>query len=172
MNLVHRRFAAFAIATGLLFGANLVSAKAGPHKKEILSHNRQLVERYFNEVWNQGKVDVLNELLSSDYKNFTPSTPNPPLGPDGLKPIVLAIRKGFPDLHYTIKDIVVTENAVAVRVVMEGTNTGELFGNKPTGKKVSVNQIQIETIRDGKIVEHWRVTDELEMKRQLEASGR
>lgn len=133
----------------------------------VETHNKQLVERYFNEVWNKGNVDVLDSLLSPDYINHTPSTPNPPKGAAGLKPIVNAIRKGFPDLHYAIQDMVVTPNRVVARVIMTGTQTDTLFGTPPTGKPVSVNQINMEEIVDGKIAEHWRVTDELTMMKQL-----
>jgi steroid delta-isomerase-like uncharacterized protein len=129
--------------------------------------NKQIIQTYFNEVWNKGNVDVLDELLSTDYINHTPSTPNPPQGAIGLKPIVLAIRKGFPDLHYEIKEIITTKDRVVARVLMTGTQTDSLFGIPPTGKRIKVNQINIEKIENGKIVEHWRVTDELTMMKQL-----
>lgn len=57
-----------------------------------LNRNRKLIQRYFKEVWNEGNVDLLDELLTPDYVNHSPGLPNPPLGPDGLKPIVLAMR--------------------------------------------------------------------------------
>lgn len=129
--------------------------------------NRRIIQRYYAEVWNQGKLDVLDELLDRQYINHTPSTPNPPRGPDGLKPIVAAIRKAFPDLHYEIKDIIVNDSVVVGKVIMTGTHQHTLFGLPPTGRKVSVNQITIEKIRNGKIIEHWRVTDELTMMKQL-----
>jgi steroid delta-isomerase-like uncharacterized protein len=123
--------------------------------------------RYFEEVWNQGRLDVLDELLAPDYVNHTPSTPNPPPGPAGLKPIVQAIREAFPDLHYRIEDAVATDDAVILRVVMTGTHRGALFGLAPTGRRIEVKQINIEHIRNGRIAEHWRVTDELTLMRQL-----
>lgn len=130
-------------------------------------HNRKIVETYFNEVWNKGNVDALDTLLARDYINHTPSTPDPPRGPAGLKPIVQAIRAGFPDLHYQLMDLVVTHDRVVARVLMTGTHTGTLFGIPPTGRRVQVNQINIEQIQQGKIAEHWRVTDELTMMKQL-----
>ncbi|GAA3965075.1 hypothetical protein GCM10022246_17700 [Pedobacter ginsengiterrae] len=129
--------------------------------------NEQLVRTYFGEVWNKGRVGYLDKLLSNNYINHTPSVPNPRKGPEGLKPIVLAIRKGFPDLHYEIMDVIATNDRVVARVVMTGTNTDSLFGSPPTGKKIRVNQINIEKIENGRISEHWRVTEELELNRQL-----
>jgi len=133
----------------------------------VPEQNKKIVQRYYTEVWNQGKLDVLDSLLDKRYINHTPSTPNPPLGPDGLKPIVAAIRKAFPDLHYEIKDIVVNDSMAVVRMVMTGTQLDSLFDLPATGRKIRVNQINIEKIRNGQIVEHWRVTDELTLMKQL-----
>lgn len=84
-----------------------------------------------------------------------------------MKPIVAAIRRAFPDLHYEIKDIVVNDSMAVARVVMTGTQLDSLFTLPPTGRKITVNQMNIEKVRNGKIVEHWRVTDELTLMRQL-----
>lgn len=150
--------------SGALLLLSTACNQVGP---AVEQKNKQLVERYFNEVWNKGHVEVLDELLSQDYINHTPSVPNPPKGPGGLKPIVNAIRKAFPDLHYTLKDVIATNNRVVARVVMTGTQTDTLFGIPPTDKQVNVNQINIEEIVNGKIAAHWRVTDELTMMKQL-----
>jgi steroid delta-isomerase-like uncharacterized protein len=152
-------------------GVSATSLSSAHEPQLASSAHRQdgqtLARRYFEEVWNQGKVDVLDELLAPDYINHTPSTGRPPKGPDGLKPIVLAIRRAFPDLHFTIEDVIVTPETVVIRTTMTGTHEGDLFGIPPTRRKVSVMQIQIERIKDGRIVEHWRVTDELSLMRQL-----
>ena len=60
-----------------------------------IHENRELIRTYFDEVWNKGRVELLDELLTPDYINHTPSSPNPIAGPEGLKPIVLEMRKGF-----------------------------------------------------------------------------
>ena len=126
-----------------------------------------VVSRYFDEVWSQGRLDVLDELLAPNYVNHTPSTPNPPPGPGGLKPIVAAFRVAFPDLHFTLLDVLVEGDKVAVRVRMEGTHDGPLFGIPATHRRVRVDQLNIEQFEGGRIVHHWRVTDELGLMRQL-----
>ncbi|MFC5410232.1 ester cyclase [Larkinella bovis] len=132
-----------------------------------IHHNQQLIETYFKAVWNEGDLDSLDNLLTADYRNHSASIPNPQPGPAGLKPIVAAMRHAFPDLQYTIQDLIVTPNNVVARVVMSGTQTGDFFGIPPTNRTVEVAQINIERIRDGKIAEHWRLTDELALMRQL-----
>ncbi len=133
----------------------------------VINENKMIINRYFEEVWNQGKLDVLDEIVSVDYINHSPGMPNPLRGPEGIKPIVTAIRDAFPDLKYVIENIVVSEDQVAVHTTMYGTHRGDFFGLAPTGKTIKVAQMQIERIENGKIVEHWRVTDDLTMRRQL-----
>lgn len=132
-----------------------------------LQANKRIIERYFEEVWNQGRVDVLDELLSDDYQNHSPGLPDPKPGPEGLKPIILMMREGIPDLHYAIEDLVVATDRVAAYVRMTGTHTGSFFGIAPTGKAIDVRQMQIEWIRDGRICQHWRITEDLKLMRQL-----
>lgn len=129
--------------------------------------NKAVITRYFEEAWNQGKLDVLDEIIDPHYINHSPGMPNPKPGPEGLKPIIAGMRKAFPDLRFEIKNMVVTDKQVAIHCVMHGTHQGDLFGMPPTGKIVKVNQIQIEHIVNGKIIEHWRQSDDLGMLQQL-----
>ena len=137
----------------------------------ILERNRQIIEQYFYEVWNAGNLDKLEDLITPDYINHSPSTTNPEPGPTGLKPIIAAMRAAFPDLNYQIEDLVITEDKIVARVIMRGTQSGDFFGLPPTNKKVEVSQMNIEAIRDGKISQHWRVTDELKLMQQLGIVG-
>jgi steroid delta-isomerase-like uncharacterized protein len=132
-----------------------------------VEQNRQLITRYFEEVWNQGRLDVLDEIMAPDYLNHSSSIPDPRPGPADLKPIVKAMREGIPDLKYDILDMVITAEKAAVFLRVTGTHSGTFFGIPPTGKKIDVRQMQIEWIRNGKIWQHWRVTDELSLMRQL-----
>lgn len=153
----------------LMAGWLVVSACGDDHgvRQAALDGNKVLVQRYFNEVWNQGKTDLLDSLLDKDYINHTPSDTSVGKGREGLRQIIRAIRRGIPDIHYEIQDMVVTGDRAAVRLVVTGTQTDSLFGLPSTGRQIRVNQINIEEIVNGKISEHWRVTDELEMMKQL-----
>jgi len=131
-----------------------------------IEKNKSIIERYY-EAWNKGNLEVLDEIIDADYVNHNPGIPDLARGPDGLKPIIIALRNGFPDLHFEIDDMVITEDKVAVRCTMHGTHLGDLFGLSASGKKVKVNQIQIEYIKNEKIIEHWRQSDDLSMMKQL-----
>lgn len=132
-----------------------------------LKNNEQLIRKYF-EIWNNGKLDELDEIISPDYINHNPGLPDPIPGPEGLKPIIKEIRKAFPDLKYLIENMVISEHQVAVHTTMYGTHKGDFFGIAPTHKEIKVNQMQIERIVNNKIIEHWRVTDEIALLKQLE----
>ena len=133
----------------------------------VKQQQTDLIHRYFDEVWNRGRVEVLDDILTSDYINHSPSVPNPEPGPLGLAPIVEAMRRAFPDLRYDIEDIVHGEDSLAVRLTVSGTHRGDFFGIPPTGRAFCVTQINIERLREGRIAEHWRTMDELGLLRQL-----
>jgi len=129
--------------------------------------HRTLIERYFGELFNQGRVDLVDMLLHPDYVNHSPGSPDLPTGRDGVPQVVRMLRAAFPDLHYAIEDLVVGPDAVAARTLMTGTHLGPFFGVPATGKPIRVVQFTIERIRDGRIVAHHRLTDELTLQRQL-----
>jgi steroid delta-isomerase-like uncharacterized protein len=132
-----------------------------------IDHVNRLVTRYFEEVWNQGRVDVLDELLTPDYRNHSSSLPDPRPGPADLKPIVAAMRVAIPNLHYDILDLVAAPDKAAIHTRLTGTHMRELFGIPATGRTIDVRQMQIEWIEHGRIAQHWRITDELSLLRQL-----
>ena len=77
------------------------------------------------------------------------------------------MRKGIPDLSYAIEETIITEDRVVARVLLKGTHLDSLFGIPATGKSIEIRQINVEYIKNGKIVEHWRVSEELKMMQQL-----
>ena len=128
--------------------------------------NKAIMRRYFG-VFDQGNIDLLDELLASDYINHTPATPDLPTGPEGVKAVVSMFRSAMPDLRVLIEDMIAEGGKVATRYTLEGTHEGELFGVPPTGQRLSIESITVERVSEGKIREHWRVTDELGMMQQL-----
>ena len=78
-------------------------------------------------------------------------------------------RSAIPDLRIVVEDMIAEGDKVAVRYTLEGTHEGELFGVPPTGQRLGIKSISVERVSDGKIIEHWRVTDSLDMMQQLGA---
>jgi steroid delta-isomerase-like uncharacterized protein len=125
------------------------------------------IVRQFWGVWGEGNIDLVDELLAPDYVNHSPATPDLPTGPDGVKGVVAMFRSGMPDLSVLVEDMIAEGDKVATRYTLEGTHEGELFGVPPTGQRLSIKSISVERVSDGKIREHWRITDTLDMMQQL-----
>jgi steroid delta-isomerase-like uncharacterized protein len=132
---------------------------------------RSVIQRYFDELFNQGRLALVEELLAPDYVNHSPGSPDQPRDRAGVAAVVSALRGAFPDLHYQIEQLVEGPDAVAVRTTMTGTHRGDFFGLPATGRTIRVSQITIEQFRDGRIVAHHRLTDELSLLRQLGQPG-
>ncbi len=128
--------------------------------------SKATMRQYFG-VFEQGNIDLLDELLAPDYINHSPATPDLPTGPEGVKAVVSMFRSAMPDLRVVIEDMIAEGDKVATRYTLEGTHEGELFGVPPTGQRLSIKSISVERVADGKIREHWRITDTLDMMQQL-----
>ena len=129
--------------------------------------NREIVQRFWG-VW-EGDLGLVDELVGADYVNHSPGMPGQPDGPEGIKAIVKMFRAGMPDLGFVIEDVITEGDKVVMRYRIEGTHEGELFGVPPTGRRVSIESVTVERVSGGKIREHWRVTDTLDMMQQLGA---
>ena len=130
--------------------------------------SKTIVRRFWG-IWEEGNIDLVDELLAPDYINHTPASPDQPTGPEGVKGVVAMFRSAIPDLRVVVEDMIAEGDKVAVRYTLEGTHEGELFGVPPTGQRLSIKSISVERVSDGRIREHWRVTDSLDMMQQLGA---
>jgi predicted ester cyclase len=120
-----------------------------------------MVRQTFEAIWNRGNLAVIDERFSSDYIDHTS-----PLieGPEAGKQFVLAIRRAFSDLHYTIEDQIAEGDRVVTRWTAQGTHQGEFQGRSPTGKRVRLTGISIYRVAGGKLIEGWTKVHILEME--------
>jgi steroid delta-isomerase-like uncharacterized protein len=130
--------------------------------------NKRSITSFFEEVYNQGNVALLDELLAPDFVSH--DTGNPTHDREGVKQIVGAIRAAFPDVRFTANDIVADGDKVAARFTMRGTQRGEFMGIAATNKDVTVTGIDIVRFSDGRAVEHWHEWSGLELMQQLGVS--
>jgi steroid delta-isomerase-like uncharacterized protein len=133
----------------------------------MTNHLRDTITRYFEDLWNRGDESLIDELLHPEYVSHSPGSPQMSTDREGVRWVLRTMRAAFPDLRYTIEDLVIGDDAVAVRTTMAGTHRGDFFGLPATGRTVRVNQINIERFRDGRIVAHHRVTDMADLMKQL-----
>lgn len=128
--------------------------------------NKALVRRIFDEVINQRNVVAADEIFAADVRDHT-VPPGLPPGRDGLKANFGAFLAAFPDLSFTVEDMIAEGDQVVTRRTFRGTHQGPLFGIPPTGRPVTVTGIDISRVEAGKVVEHWGNEDDLGMLQQL-----
>jgi predicted ester cyclase len=144
----------------------------GPHitgAPSTADENRALMERFIDEVWNKGNLDVAEEIFHPQHTS--PSAPTLPPGAEGVKIIATMFRNAFPDYWMTIDHLVAEPDRVAARFSQGGTHQGDLFGIPPTGKTVKFTEMGILRVADGKVVESWYDVDMLGMMQQLGVGG-
>jgi steroid delta-isomerase-like uncharacterized protein len=116
--------------------------------------NIAISRKFFDEVWNQGNLDALEELCTEGFTDHDPIMGDQ--GRDGIKDGVSGYRAAFPDLEITIDDIFAAGDKVVTRWTANGTFENEIMGQQPTGEMGDpVEGIAIDRFEDGKIAESW-----------------
>jgi predicted ester cyclase len=125
------------------------------------------------ESFNEGKFELLDQLIAPEAVNHDPAQParlRALRGPEVQRRTVEMYRAAFPDVRITVDEVIDGGDKVAVRWHAEGTHRGELEGLAPTGVRATVTGISIDHWQDGKIVETWTEWDNLGLGRQLGAA--
>lgn len=151
---MHKRIAAL-ITISLLSGGCAQTAA-----------NKQLVQRYFAEMINEGRLAVADEILAPDVR-FTnpPTTVN---SREDFTKVVTGLRAAFPDVRFEVAEVVAEGDKVAARWTMTGTNRGALQGQAaPTGKTIRVTGMDFFEITAGRIRQIRVNMDVLGMLQQL-----
>jgi steroid delta-isomerase-like uncharacterized protein len=130
--------------------------------------NKTVVRRWFEEVWNQGRVSAIDELASVGSV-FHGLGPAPLLGREAFKPVHAAYRAAFPDIHVTVGDVIAEGDQVALRWAATATHRGDGFGIRATGRQVQFAGLGIARVENGQVVECWNAFDEAGMMRQIGA---
>jgi len=132
--------------------------------------NKALVRRWFEEVWNQGREETIDELFAVSGVGYGLGDTEAALrGPAEFKPFVRNLRGGLPDIHMTIEDCIAEGDRVTVRITAEGTHKGGHLGVAPSGRRVHIEGIVVVRIENGQIVEGWNIWDQLGLLRQIGA---
>ena len=131
-----------------------------------IEENKALVRRLYDEVVNGGNLDLADKFISPDAIEHEDLSDN---GLDSFKNFFAAFRGAYPDLKFTVEDMIAEGDKVVVRITVTGTNDGDCDFMKfaPTGKKIDIETIDIFRCTDGMLVEHWGRTDTLCMLDQL-----
>ena len=123
------------------------------------------VRRYFEEVANGHRLELAGELFAPDF-----GSPGSVTGPDAARAALRGMWSAFPDLHFSIDELVAEGDRVVVKVTYTGTHRGTFLGIEPTGRSIRFTGVEMAVVRDGLISrEAWHIVDHLDIARQLGA---
>lgn len=134
---------------------------AAAHRTAV--RNKATMQRWIDEGHNQGRLEIIGEIFSSDYRGHSPGTEL--VGLDRLRELERGFHEAFPDVRITANQMVAENDWVTTRWTLGGTH-------KPSGKRVEVTGMTMARFADGKIVEDWQNMDTLGLMTQLDALPR
>jgi steroid delta-isomerase-like uncharacterized protein len=153
---------AFALEQMALLRAANESSAARP--------NEELVRELYDAVWTRGELDAIPRLVAPKY--VVHSDPGDAwdgrtLDPSAYRKRVEYSRGAFPDLAFTVDELVAAGERVAVRWSATGTHHGDLRGFPRTGRRLAFSGQTFYEVKDGRIRGHWQVVDRLGFAEQL-----
>jgi steroid delta-isomerase-like uncharacterized protein len=134
----------------------------------MVSENKALVTRWFDEVWNKGRAEAIDEMMAPDCVVHGLSG-DVMRGPEQFKAFHAAYREAFPDVQITLDEIVGEGEIVAARWSGAGTHQGNSLGFMATHRRATFSGMTFARLQNGKLVAGWNVFDQLGMLHQLGA---
>lgn len=131
--------------------------------------NKAICRRMLEQLWNQHRVDLVQEFFTEDVVQHIAGGPPVTPGPEGIKEGLTMSLAAFPDNQLTIDDEIAEGDKVVFRWSSTGTHQGELMGIPPTGKQITRSGAAIYRLDNGRIAEVWFFADNLEFMQQLGA---
>lgn len=128
--------------------------------------NIAVVGRFVEEVINQGRLDVCDQIVAENFIELDP-LPDQQQGRQGLKDVIAMMRAAFPDIDWKIDETIAAVDKVVSRFTWTGTHRGAFLGIPATGKPVTVNGVVIDRIANGRMADSRILMDTLGMMQQL-----
>ena len=131
--------------------------------------NKELIRRWFEEVWNKGRAEAIEEMFDENgiAHGLSDDPANPIKGPSGYRPFYDGLRQAFPNIVVIVEDMVAEGDKVAARCSVRAKHEGEFLGRAATQAPVEFTGITIVRIDNGKIVEAWNNFDFMTMYKQV-----
>lgn len=131
--------------------------------------NRAAVLALYDECLNEGKMDTADRVIAPGFVTPSPGGATAATGPEGFKANVSRLRTGFPDIHFTVHDVVAENDRVALYWTWDGTHRGSFVSIPPTGRRVHNEGLVLYRFEGGKIVEAKLIIDRMALLQQLGA---
>ena len=124
-----------------------------PQQNNTPEVNKQVVQRFVEECWNQGNLNKASEFLTDQVRFHDPVFPSLNPGIQNIKTHIEVCRRAFPDLKFTIDDTIAERNEVVLHWSARGTHKGQFLGMQPTNRKVTIDGTSIYRLEGSKIAE-------------------
>jgi predicted ester cyclase len=134
------------------------------------SEHKALVERFYEELWNEWNFEAIDEILSPDVV-FHGSLGMDRTGHAGFIDYAELVRATFPDFHNTVAEMIAEGDRLAACLTYRGTHEGEIFDIEPTGRAISYAGVAIFVFQGGLISQVWVLGDRLALIEQLTDGG-
>lgn len=129
--------------------------------------NKTLVRRFYEEVENQGKLDVADELFAADFRDvYNTAAPFPVVGVEGIKKLAAALHDAL-GLTVEIEDLIAEGDRVVARISCGMTPKIPFLGAAPTGRKCVTKGVEIFRVVGGKLAERWIYIDMVPVMKDL-----
>jgi len=138
-----------------------------PQQNQNPDVNKQVVQRFVEECWNQGNLNKASEYLADQVHFHDPVFPNLSPGVQSIKNHIEQCRKAFPDFKFNIDDTIAERNEVVLHWKARGTHKGQFLGMQPTNQKFNVDGTSIYRLENSKIVEEYANWNLATMMQQL-----
>ncbi len=123
----------------------------------IQEKNKSIVTRFNKEFIEQGNERAFEEIIALDFVNRSAATLNIPAGREGIKDYVMnVLHKVLTNIKVDIHDQIAEGDTVVTRKSISGIQVGEFLNKPATNERITMDLIDIVTLKDGKYVEHWR----------------
>jgi len=126
-----------------------------------------VVRTLIEEGFNQGNLEVVDDLTSPALVEHQDFGPRHAAGAEGVRAVVASLHRAFAGFHLAIEDITADGGTVWLRMVATGTHHGPFMGHAPTGRPIRIQVFDAIRVEDGRMVEHWGVPDRLGALLQL-----
>ena len=130
------------------------------------SGNSVVVQRFLEEVINQGRLEQADEIVAEDFVELDP-LPGQRQGREGLKEVIGMLRAAFPDMHWVVDEMIAEGEKVVTRFTWTGTQQGTFMGIPATGRSVVVKGVVIDRIVGGMMTDSRILMDTMGMMQQL-----
>lgn len=136
-------------------------------KRSLQETNKELVRYVVEEVWNKRNFGILDNVVANDFIIHHRDPAREVQGREGARLYFASIAEAFPDIHFTIEDLIAEGDKVVTRWRASGTHLGPFRGIAPTGRNIEICATDIDTIEDGKITACWPRVDEADLMQQM-----